>query len=51
MSIPIMTNLINNQMKPNEKEIVFMESLIIFFWIRLSVFVILNEILIFFLRF
>ena len=45
-----MTNLIYIQMKRNEQKVVFQESLV-FFCLGLLVFVILNEILMPFLRF
>ena len=46
-----MTNFIYSQMKPNEQKIRFQGIANVFFWLRLWVFVILNEIWTFFLRF
>ena len=46
-----MTNLIYTLVKPDEQKICFQGIARVFFWLRLIVFVILNEILISFLRF
>ena len=46
-----MKNLLYSQMKPNEQKRPFPGIAHVFFWLRFWVFVILNEILNFFLKF